>query len=135
MEVRLLDIVAGKTNDPRQLADIEEIRECALAVAEVEQSQAAESQRHQLNCAALDEISAEDDAKDKVFVIQSRFCQRAGTASEAVESIVEYERDELDFLHLLRDLATPNEQIRMQPLIRRKEQLVIGMELFVSSWK
>lgn len=135
MEIKLLDIVSEKTSNPRQLADLEELRLYALAVIRVEEQKSRESGKHLLSEEMLEEIGASSEAKGRVFGLQSRFCRRADSASEAVESIVGFEREELEFLHLLSNLATQGEQSRLQSLIRTKEQLVLNMELFVDNWK
>jgi hypothetical protein len=135
MEINLLDIASEKTSDPRQLDDLEELRRCALEVAEVERRQTTNTAAHQINDAVLDELDEIEEAKGRVFVLQSRFCRRADTASEAIQSIVGFEREELDFLHLLSDLSGNDEQARLQPLLRSKEELVDGMEQFVDTWK
>jgi hypothetical protein len=135
MEINLLDIASEKTSDPRQLDDLEELRRCALEVAEVERRQTTNTAAHQINDAVLAELDEIEEAKGRVFVLQSRFCRRADTASEAIQSIVGFEREELDFLHLLSDLSGYDEQARLQPLLRSKEELVDGMEQFVDTWK
>ena len=135
MEINLLDIASEKTSDPRQLDDLEELRRCALVVAEVERRQTTNTSAHQINDAVLAELDEVEEAKGRVFVLQSRFCRRADSASEAIQSIVGFEREELDFLHLLSDLSGYDEQTRLQPLLRSKEELVDGMEQFVDTWK
>ena len=135
MEINLLDIASEKTSDPRQLDDLDELRRCALEVAEVERLQTTNTAAHQINDAVLAELDEIEEAKGRVFVLQSRFCRRADTASEAIQSIVGFEREELDFLHLLSDLSGYDEQARLQPLLRSKEELVDGMEQFVDTWK
>ena len=135
MEINLLDIASQKTSDPRQLEDLAELRRCAKIVVEVERRQTADTASHQVNDAVLAELDEVEDAKGRVFVLQSRFCRRADTASEAIESIVGFEREELDFLHLLSDLSAHDEQARLQPLLRSKEELVDGMEQFIDTWK
>jgi len=135
MEINLLDIASEKTSDPRQLDDLEELRRCALEVAEVERRQTTNTAAHQINDAVLAELDEIEEAKGRVFVLQSRFCRRADTASEAIQSIVGFEREELDFLHLLSDLSGNDEQVRLQPLLRSKEELVDTMEQFVDTWK
>ena len=47
MEIQLFDIASEKTSNPRQLADLEELRRCALAVAEIEREQVDERPVHQ----------------------------------------------------------------------------------------
>jgi len=135
MEVNLLDIASEKTTDARQLEDLEELRRCAIAVAEVEKLEASTTAAHQINQSVLAELDEVEQAKGRVYVLQSRFCRRADTASEAIESIVGFEREELDFLHLLVDLSAHDEKNRLQPLLRSKEELVDGMEQFVDTWK
>ena len=135
MEINLLDIASEKTSDPRQLDDLDELRRCALEVAEVERRQTTNTAAHQINDAVLAELDEIEEAKGRVFVLQSRFCRRADTASEAIQSLVGFEREELDFLHLLSDLSGNDEQARLQPLLRSKEELVDGMEQFVDTWK
>jgi len=135
MEINLLDIASQKTSDPRQLEDLDELRRCAQIVVEVERRQTTDTAAHQVNDAVLAELDDVEDAKGRVFVLQSRFCRRADTASEAIESIVGFEREELDFLHLLSDLSGHDEQSRLQPLLRSKEELVDGMEQFIDTWK
>jgi hypothetical protein len=135
MEINLLDIASEKTSDPRQLDDLDELRRCALEVAEVERRQTTNTAAHQINDSVLAELDEIEDAKGRVFVLQSRFCRRADTASEAIQSIVGFEREELDFLHLLSDLSGNDEQLRLQPLLRSKEELVDTMEQFVDNWK
>ena len=135
MEINLLDIASEKTSDPRQLDDLNELRRCALEVAEVERRQTTNTAAHQINDAVLAELDEIEEAKGRVFVLQSRFCRRADTASEAIQSIVGFEREELDFLHLLSDLSGNDEQVRLQPLLRSKEELVDTMEQFVDTWK
>ena len=133
MEINLLDIASQKTSDPRQLEDLDELRRCAQIVVEVERRQTTDTAAHQVNDAVLAELDDVEDAKGRVFVLQSRFCRRADTASEAIESIVGFEREELDFLHLLSDLSGHDEQSRLQPLLRSKEELVDGMEQFIDT--
>jgi hypothetical protein len=135
MEIYLFDIASEKTSDPRQLDDLDELRRCALEVAEVERRQTTNTAAHQINDAVLAELDEIEEAKGRVFVLQSRFCRRADTASEAIQSLVGFEREELDFLHLLSDLSGNDEQARLQPLLRSKEELVDGMEQFVDTWK
>ena len=135
MEIDLLDIASGKTSDPKQLEDLNELRRCALEVAEVERRQTTNTAAFQINKAVLAELDEVEQSKGRVFVLQSRFCQRADTASEAIDSIVGFEREELDFLHLLSDLSGHDEQTRLRPLLRSKEELVDGMEQFVDTWK
>ena len=135
MEINLLDIASEKTSDPRQLDDLDELRRCALVVADVERRQTTNTAAHQINDAVLAELDEVEEAKGRVFVLQSRFCRRADSASEAIQSIVGFEREELDFLHLLSDLSGYDEQARLQPLLRSKEELVDGMEQFVDTWK
>jgi hypothetical protein len=135
METKLFDIASEKTSDPRQLDDLKELRRCALVVAEVERTQTTNTAAHQINNAVLAELDEVEQAKGRVFVLQTRFCHRADTASEAIQSLVGFEREELDFLHLLSDLSANDEQSRMQPLLRSKEELVDGMEQFIKIWK
>ena len=135
MEINLLEIASQKTSDPRQLEDLDELRRCAQIVVEVERRQTTDTSAHQVNDAVLAELDDVEEAKGRVFVLQSRFCRRADTASEAIESIVGFEREELDFLHLLSDLSGHGEQARLQPLLRSKEELVDGMEQFIDTWK
>lgn len=135
MEIQLFDIASEKTSDPKQLADLEELRRCALAVAEVEQEQTNTKTNNQPGPPTPGAPAENEQTRGRVYVIQSRFCRRADSASEAIESLVGFEREELDFLHLLSDLAGYAERSRLQPLIRSKEELVIGMELFVDTWK
>ena len=135
MEINLFDIASEKTSNLRQLDDLEELRRCALEVAEVERRQTTNTAAHQINDAVLAELDEIEEAKGRVFVLQSRFCRRADTASEAIQSIVGFEREELDFLHLLSDLSGYDEQARLQPLLRSKEELVDGMEQFIDTWK
>ena len=135
MEINLFDIASEKTSNPRQLDDLDELRRCALEVAEVERRQTTNTAAHQINDAVLAELDEIEEAKGRVFVLQSRFCRRADTASEAIQSIVGFEREELDFLHLLSDLSGYDEQARLQPLLRSKEELVDGMQQFVNTWK
>ena len=135
MEIQLFDIASEKTSNPKQLADLEELRRCALAVAEIEREQTDERPVHQPNPPVSEAPIENEQTKGRVYVIQSRFCRRADSASEAIESLVGFEREELDFLHLLSDLAGYAEKTRLRPLIRSKEELVIGMELFVDTWK
>ena len=135
MEINLFDIASEKTSDPRQLDDLDELRRCALEVAEVERRQTTNTAAHQINDAVLAELDEIEEAKGRVFVLQSRFCRRADTASEAIQSIVGFEREELDFLHLLVDLSANDEKNRLQPLLQSKEELVDGMEQFVDTWK
>ncbi len=135
MEIKLFDIASEKTSDPNQLADLEELRRCALAVAEVERNQTTVKANCLLGQAVPKTQEDKEPTRGRVYVIQSRFCRRADSASEAIESIVGFEREELDFLHLLSDLAGQHEKTRLRPLIRSKEELVIGMELFVNTWK
>lgn len=134
MELELLNIVSAKTTDPRERADLEELRRYAMAVAEVEEEQVRQTGKHILSRAVLEDIEESEDARERVFIIQSRFCERAESASEAVASIIDFEREELQFLHLLADLASQSERSRLQPLIETKEQLVGGMEHFLQSW-
>ena len=135
MEIQLFDIASEKTSNPQQLADLEELRRCALAVAEIERAQIVERPIHLPDPPVSEAPLENEQTKGRVYVIQSRFCRRADSASEAIESIVGFEREELDFLHLLSDLAGCAEKTRLRPLIRSKEELVIGMELFVDTWK
>ena len=135
MELNLLDIASKKTTHPQQLADLQEIRRCALDVRQVEERQLRQSGAHKIDKAVLHDLKPSEDAKGRVYLLQSRFCQRADTAEEAIESIVGFERDELNFLHLLCDLASQFEQSRLKPLIQSKELLVDGMESFVHTWK
>lgn len=135
MELELLNIVSEKAGSSRERADLDELRRYAKAVAEVEAEQVRQTGKHILSRSALDEMEASEDARERVFILQSRFCRRAETASEAVESIIDFEREELDFLHLLADLATQSERSRLRPLIQTKEQLVAGMETFLSTWR
>jgi len=135
MEINLLDIASEKTSDPRQLEDLDELRRCALAVADVERRQTTNTAAHQINQAVLAELDEVEQSKGRVLVLQSRFCRRADTASEAIQSIVGFEREELDFLHLLSDLSGREEQSRLLPLLRSKEELVDGLEQFVDTWK
>ena len=135
MELKLLDIASEKATHPQQLADLEEIRRCALEVLHVEEHQLRESGAHRVCKTVLSDIEQSDDARVRVYMLQSRFCRRADTAGEAIGSIVGFERDELNFLHLLCDLASQHEQCRLKPLIQSKEQLVDGMESFVDTWK
>jgi hypothetical protein len=135
MEIQLFDIASEKTSDPKQLADLEELRRCALAVAEVEREQTNTKTNNQPGPPTPGAPAENEQTRGRVYVIQSRFCRRADSASEAIESLVGFEREELDFLHLLSDLAGYAERSRLQPLIRSKEELVIGMELFVDTWK
>jgi len=135
MEIQLFDIASEKTSDPQQLADLEELRRCALAVAEVEREQTIDMTNNQPGPPIPAAPVENEQTRGRVYVIQSRFCRRADSASEAIESLVGFEREELDFLHLLSDLAGYAEKSRLQPLIRSKEELVIGMELFVDTWK
>ena len=135
MEIQLFDIASEKTSNPQQLADLDELRRCALAVAEIERKQTDERPVQQPDPPVSEAPTENEQTKGRVFVIQSRFCRRADSASEAIESIVGFEREELDFLHLLSDLAGCAEKTRLRPLIRSKEELVIGMELFVDTWK
>lgn len=135
MEINLLDIASGKTSDPKQLDDLQELRRCALAVEEVERQQTTNTAAYQINKEVLAELDEVEKSKGRVYVLQSRFCRRADTASEAIESIVGFEREELDFLHLLSDLSGHDEQTQLQPLLRSKEELVDGMEQFVDTWK
>lgn len=135
MEIQLFDIASEKTTDPQQLADLEELRRCALAVAEVEREQSTEYTFSQPGPPIPEAPVENEQTRGRVYVIQSRFCRRADSASEAIESLVGFEREELDFLHLLSDLAGYAEKSRLRSLIRSKEELVIGMELFVDTWK
>lgn len=135
MEINLLDIASEKTCDPRQLEDLDQLRRYALAVADVERRQTSDTAAHQINQAVLAELDEMEHSKGRVFVLQSRFCRRAETASEAIQSIAGFEREELDFLHLLSDLSGHDEQSRLQPLLRSKEELVDGLEQFVDTWK
>lgn len=135
MEIQLFDIASEKTSDPQQLEDLEELRRCALAVAEVEREQTIDMINNQPGPPIPAAPVENEQTRGRVYVIQSRFCRRADSASEAIESLVGFEREELDFLHLLSDLAGYAEKSRLQPLIRSKEELVIGMELFVDTWK
>jgi len=135
MEINLFDIASEKTSDPRQLEDLQELRRYALAVADVEQKQTNTTAPHLMNQPVMAELDEAEQAKGRIFVLQSRFCQRADTASEAIQSIVGFEREELDFLHLLSDLSGYDEQSRLEPLLRSKEELVDGMEQFVNTWK
>lgn len=135
MEIDLIDIASGKTSDAKQLQDLQELRRCAIVVAEVERRQTCDSSASQVNRAVLAELDEVEQSKGRVFVLQSRFCQRADTASEAIESIVGFEREELDFLNILSDLSGHDEQARLQPLLQSKEELVDGMEQFVDTWK
>lgn len=134
METKLLDIASEKTSNPRQLEDLDELRRCVLAVAVLEHSQTVSTATYQVNNAVLAEPDEVEQAKGRVLYIQTRYCQRADTASEAIQSIVEFEREELDFLHLLSDLSANDEQSRLQPLLRSKEELVDGMEQFIATW-
>lgn len=134
MELELLNIVSEKAGSSRERSDLDELRRYAQAVAEVEAEQVRQTGKHILSRAALDEMEVSEDARERVFIIQSRFCRRAESACEAVESIIDFEREELHFLHLLADLASQSEQSRLRPLIETKEQLVVGMETFLSTW-
>jgi hypothetical protein len=134
MEAKLLEIASQKTSDPRQLDDLDELRRCALEVAEVERSQTMNTAAHQINDAVLAELDEVEQAKEQVLVLQSRFFRQADTATEAIQSIVGFEREELDFLHLLSDLSAHDEQSRLQPLLRSKEELVDGMMQFIETW-
>ena len=134
MEAKLLEIASQKTSDPRQLDDLDELRRCALEVAEVERSQTTNTAAHQINDAVLAELDEVEQAKEQVLVLQARFFRQADTASEAIQSIVGFEREELDFLHLLSDLSALDEQSRLQPLLRSKEELVDGMVQFIQTW-
>ena len=133
METKLLDIASEKTADPRQLEDLNELRRCAQAVVEIERSH-TNTGAHQINDAVLAELKEMEQTKEQVLVLQARFCRKADTASEAIQSIVGFEREELDFLHLLSDLSANDEQSRLQPLLRSKEELVDGMVQFVQTW-
>jgi len=134
MELELLNIVSSKTSDPRERADLEELRRYAMAVAEIEAEQVRQTGKHILSRSVFEEMEDSEDARERVFVIQSRFCERAESASEAVASIIDFEREELQFLHLLADLAGQAERSRLRPLIETKEQLVGGMENFLLTW-
>jgi len=134
METTLLDIACEKTSDPRQLDDLDELRRCVRAVAALERNQTTNTAAHQINDAVLAELDEVEQAKERVLVLQVRFCRQADTASEAIQSIVGFEREELDFLHLLSDLSANDEQSRLQPLLRSKEELVDGMVQFIESW-
>jgi hypothetical protein len=134
METAILDIASEKTADPRQLEDLDELRRCVLAVAVLERSQTTNTTAHQVNGAVLAELGEVEQAKEQVLVLQARFCRQADTASEAIQSIVGFEREELDFLHLLSDLSANDEQSQLQPLLRSKEELVDGMVQFIETW-
>ena len=134
MEAKLLEIASQKTSDPRQLDDLDELRRCALEVAEVERSQTTNTAAHQINDAVLAELDEVEQAKEQVLVLQARFFRQADTATEAIQSVVGFEREELDFLHLLSDLSALDEQSRLQPLLRSKEELVDGMVQFIRTW-
>lgn len=134
MEAKLLEIASQKTADPRQLDDLDELRRCALVVEEVERSQTTNAAAHQINDAVLAELDEVEQSKERVLVLQARFFRQADTASEAIQSIVGFEREELDFLHLLSDLSAHDEQSQIQPLLRIKEELVDGMVQFIKTW-
>lgn len=134
MEITLLDIASEKTSDPRQLDDLDELRRCVLAVADLERNQTMKSAAHQINEAVLAELDEVEQAKEQVLVLQARFCRQADTASEAIQSLVGFEREELDFLHLLSDLSANDEQSKLRPLLRSKEELVDGMVQFIQTW-
>ena len=134
MELELLNIATAKTANPRERADLEELRRYAMAVAEIEGEQVRQTGKHILSQLAMEGMEQTDDARERVFVIQSRFCERAESASEAVASIIDFEREELQFLLLLADLASQSERTRLQPLIETKKQLVGGMENFLQTW-
>lgn len=134
METTLLDIASEKTSDPRQLDDLDELRRCVLAVADLERNQTMNTAAHQINDAVLAELDEVEQAKERVLVLQARFCRQADTASEAIQSLVGFEREELDFLHLLSDLSANDEQSKLRPLLRSKEELVDGMVQFIQTW-
>ncbi len=134
METTLLDIASEKTSDPRQLDDLDELRRCVLAVADLERNQTMNTAAHQINEAVLAELDEVEQAKERVLVLQARFCRQADTASEAIQSLVGFEREELDFLHLLSDLSANDEQSKLRPLLRSKEELVDGMVQFIQTW-
>lgn len=134
METTLLDIASEKTSDPRQLDDLDELRRCVLAVADLERNQTMNTAAHQINEAVLAELDEVEQAKEQVLVLQARFCRQADTASEAIQSLVGFEREELDFLHLLSDLSANDEQSKLRPLLRSKEELVDGMVQFIQTW-
>ena len=134
MEAKLIEIASKKTSDPRQLDDLDELRRCALEVAEVERSQTTNTAAHQINDAVLAELDEVEQAKERVLVLQASFFRQAETASEAIQSIVGFEREELDYLHLLSDLSAHEEQSRIRPLLRSKEELVDGMMQFIQTW-
>ncbi len=130
MHIDLIDIAANKTTDPDQLADLHSLRLCVLRVAAVERPDVAD----QANIRGTECTAKSEKVDQQVYVLQSRFCQRASSATEAIESIVGFERDELDFLSLLAELADQNEKTAMQDLIVSKQRLVEGLESFVENW-
>ena len=88
MEIQLFDIASEKTSDPKQLADLDELRRCALAVAEVEREQTNTKTNNQPGPPTPGTPAENEQTRGRVYVIQSRFCRRADSASEAIESLV-----------------------------------------------